>query len=304
MLQQRKGGTTMSGTRTLVIGVLALTTATPAAANPWTRDQGSYYVNLSYTTIGASSYYDPTGETLPIGSSYRQHAVGLYTEVGIIDRWLTGVFDANLYRRSSLEDQGSVHGFGDLRLGLRSGLLVEPLRLTAGLMVGVPTGDPVPDPGPASLPTGDGEPDAELSLSAGKGFGGGGSWWPLKHYAIAELGYWFRTRSRANPSGPAGPAFADAINWRFELGINLPWKVIERAWIMGRVFGSESLAGDDEVQPGFSGLGNGVTHRSYAFEIYVKVWRGLGLSFTRSGAWFARGIAAGAQYRAALSWEV
>ena len=78
---------------------------------------------------------------------------------------------------------------------------------------------------------------------------------------------------------------------------------MERAWIMGRVFGSESLAGEDDAQVGFSGLGNGVTHRSYAVEVYVRLWRGLGLSFARSGAWFARGIAAGAQYRAALSWE-
>lgn len=299
----------------IVVGVclaLALTTA-ETHANPWTRDQGSYYVNLSYATIGATGYYAPGGETVPIGNAYRQHSLGLYGEIGILDRWLTGVVDATLYRHSSVEGQGYVHGLGDLRVGLRSGLLVEPLRLTAGLTVGVPTGDPDPqsageDAGAeliaASLPTGDGEPDVELTLAAGKGFGGPGTFWPLKHYAIAEVGYWLRTRSRARSiAGPSGQDFADAINWRAELGINLPWKVIERVWLIGRVYGSQSLASDEEARVGFSGLGNGVSHQSYGFEVYARLWRGLGLSFSQSGAWFARGIAAGAQYRFALSWE-
>lgn len=282
-------------------------------ANPWTRDQGGHYVNVSYSTISASSYYGPDGAKSPPGNAYSQHNVGLYAEVGILSRYLTGVLDANIYRRSSLETQGYVHGLGDLRLGLRSGLLVQPFRLTAGLTVGLPTGDPVPRPNKgsaagadlsaASLPTGDGEPDVELSLAAGKSFGGV-SWWPLRHYAIAELGYWIRTRTRAVPlAAPANQSFADAINWRAELGVNLPWKIVDRAWVMGRLFGSESFASSEEARFGFAGLGNGVTHRSYGIEIYIRIWRGLGVSYSRSGAWHAAGIAAGAQNRFALSWD-
>jgi len=295
----------------IVTAALLLLTASDARANPWTRAQGGHYVNLSYGTIGATSYHAAGGESVPIGNAYRQHSLGLYGEVGILDRWLTGVVDATLYRRSSLEGQGYVHGLGDLRLGLRSGLLVEPLRLTAGVLVGIPTGDARPqasgDAGAdliaASLPTGDGEPDVELTLSAGKGFGGPGTFWPLRHYAIAEAGYWVRTRSRASGVGSPSGDFADAVNWRAEIGVNLPWAVIERVWFIGRIFGSESLADEDEARLGFSGLGNGVSFRSYGLEVYARLWRGLGLSFSRDGAWFAQGIAAGAQYRVALSWE-
>lgn len=275
-----------------------------AGANPWTRAGGSSYVNLSYATIGASRYYATGSEKLDAGGSYRQHTVALYGEVGIVDRWLTGVVDLGLFRRNQLAEL-SVEGIGDLRVGFRSGLLLAPIRLTVGLIAGIPTGNPDGRLGdPRWAPLGDGEPDLELTLSAGYAVGGAGTRWPIKHYVIGEAGYWVRTHSRSRSFGGGAP-FGDALNWRFETGLNPSWPIVRRLWLIGRVYGSESFASDAEVagELGLTGLGNGVSHRSYGFEAYLRLWRGLGVSAAMNGAFHARGIAAGAHYRFGLSFE-
>src|SRR5213075_1399548 len=101
---------------------------------------------------------------------YSKQLIGLYGELGIVDRWLTLSADATLFRFNRLEDQGSTRGLGDLRIGAWTGLIESPLRLSAGFLVGIPTGDASPRPGASSadpeaqliarsLPTGDGEWD-------------------------------------------------------------------------------------------------------------------------------------------------
>jgi hypothetical protein len=281
-----------------LIGALLLASAT-ARANPWTRDQGSFYANLSFSRIDAESFYSPSKEKQPI-RPYSQISLGFYAEVGLLDRWLTLTLDGTLYRRASIEAQGRTEGIGDLRIGWWSGLLTAPLRLSAGVLVGIPTGDadPSPDAGTApgaeliaaSLPTGDGEVDVEFKLSLGKGFGGGV--WPLKHYAIAEVGYWLRT------SG-----FADAFTYKAELGVQAPYPVIERLWIIARFFGVESFASQEEAASSFSGLGDGVTHNSWGLEAYVRIWRGLGVSAGFDGAFRARNLPAGAPIKFTLSYQ-
>jgi hypothetical protein len=286
----------------LVLGGLAR----DAGANAWTRDQGSYYVNLNYSFITASKLYGPDFQTQPLGSRYTQHTVGLYSEIGIIDRWLTGVVDATLYRNSGLEDQGFVHGIGDLRFGLWSGVVTRPFRLSAGVLVGIPTGDPLPSGEDAetdlianSLPTGDGEPDIELALAAGHAFGGAGSAWPLRHYLVARLGYWIRTRPRDAALG-ATEDFPDAFNWQVELGTRFPWSIGKRLWTIIRIFGSESFSGPELASA--SGLGGGITHRSVSLELFARVWRSFGVSVSAAGAFSARSLPAGAQYKVALSY--
>jgi len=298
-----------SPSRGLILLVLlaASTPTSSAEANAWTRERGSFYAELRYATVSAAGFYGPDFSRLDLGSRYTQHSAGLYVEVGVLDRWLTVVLDSTLYRRASLADQGYAEGLGDLRLGFWSGLLRSPFHLSAGLMIGVPTGDPRPSaPSPAaqlvanSLPTGDGELDVELAVAAGTSFG---RWrfWPLEHYALARVGYWLRTSPRSVAFGSAED-FPDAINWQAELGTRLPsWPVVDRLWLVLRVYGTESFAGPESAA--FSGLGGGVTHRSYSLGLRVRIWRGLAVAFSAAGAFSARNLPAGAYYTTSLSFE-
>lgn len=195
---------------------------------------------------------------------------------------------------------GATQGVGDLRLGLWSGLVTAPFRLTAGLLVGVPLGDSMPSAGAGadpdaelianSQPTGDGEVDFEPTLVLGHSFGGRA--WPLQHFATARVGYWTRTKG-----------FSDAATYQAELGTQVPLPVLERFWLICRLRGVESLAVQGDVQSGFAGLGDGVSCTSLAFELYGRIWEGFGASVSIDIAPRARGIIAAAPSMFALSWQ-
>lgn len=308
-------------TRTTALCLFAATLATSTAAwagNPWTRDQGRFYVNFNYATISAQRFYSPDPEegkiTLPDingdGSpdGYVQHQLGFYSEVGIIDRWLMATFDGVLYRRSTLVNQGTTHGVGDLRLGAWSGLLTWPFNLAVGVMLGIPTGDPVPkvpnqDDTDAQnianlLPTGDGEWDVEFALTGGYSFGGW-RYWPLQHYFKASFGYWLRTTPREVPRGDP-TKFPDSFNWELETGLKFPWTFVERFWLIGRVFGSEPFSAPTNG----TFTGQGVTqHISYGLELFGRIWDGIGAAFSANGAFTAQNLPAGLNLQFKLSYE-
>lgn len=305
----------MSRLSKIALGLLLLSLLSSSAiANPWTRRSGSFYIQPSYSFIAADEFYGPGGNRVPIVDTYLQQHFSLYTEVGVIDRWLTVVYDGVLFRNNEITDVGSTSGLGDMKLGVWSGLITAPVRLSAGLIVGLPTGDPSPTAGPGaqpgadliarSLPTGDGEWDIEFPVAVGHSFGGGGGFWPLEHYAIARVSYWLRTSTRASLPGATSDEFADAVNWHLELGSRLPWTFVDRFWLIFRIFGSESFASDTEAQAaGFSGLGNGVEHRSFGLTLLGRIWNGISASASADGAFSARGIAAGANVKFALIYE-
>lgn len=294
----------MSTLQRPLFAVMATLLLAPAAAqaNPWTRQAGKGYVNLSYQRISAGSFYGPSGDSIAFnGTKFTQQTVNLFAELGVIDRYLTFVFDATLFRRGELSNQGATQGLGDLRFGLWSGIWVHGnMRLAVGMLFGVPSGDAEPAVGgdgqrqgiARSLPTGDGEFDVEARLAFGTSFGGPGTFWPLVHYVRAEAGYWLRTNG-----------FADAFNYHFELGLQAPWPIVRRFWLIARLFGSESFASPEEAATAFSGLGNGVSYASYGLEIYLHIWQGIGVSGAFTGAFRARNLPAGAQLKAALSME-
>lgn len=320
------------GPQVTAAGALAalLIQALPANANPWTRDSGNVYLNLNYSLIAASGVYLPDGGRRDFPDNdrdgnpdrYLQHTVGLYSEIGVIDRWLTATVNLTLLRHSSLTQQASDESFaqrisavgaGDMAVGLWSGLLTWPLRVTIGVVFGIPTGDPVPKADDEEtqltanfLPTGDGEWDAQFVAEVGYALGGGA--YPLLHYGLASAGYWLRTTPRdvgfGNPQD-----FPDAFNWRIEIGTKLPWTFVDRFWFIVRFFGSESFASLADPQgmsagANPSGLGGGVTYRSFGLEIFGRIWRTLGASAGVSGAFFARNLPAAPYIRFALSYEL
>lgn len=322
--------------------VLALVSAWPvtAQAGAWTRDQGHFYVNLNYSRIAATGFFGADFQIYPKRLPgdpqtviYEQHVLGIYGEVGILSRWLTATVEGQLYRHNLAPGQGYTGGLGDLRFGAWTGLVTSPLRLSLGVIVGAPTGDPLPSPGKEaearcdqanrlaeqgapydlracdarlvanSLPTGDGEWDVETRLAAGYGFGGYRRW-PLQHYVTGELGYWARNASRADPL----KTFASNITYKIELGIKLPWRFIDRFWFAGRIAGIESFASLEQIQDvggsrASTGLGNGVTYTAYGFDVSGRVYRGLGISFGLDSAFRARLVAASRNLRVAISYE-
>ena len=287
---------------------------THAGANPWTRDAGHGYVNLNYATLGGDSFYAKIGEPAqPITYDYRQHTVGVYGELGIIDRYVTGMIDSTLFRQSGLATQGYTQGMGDLRVGLWSAVPLDllfpnvsilrasgPFKLAFGLIQGMPTGDADPraatdaadgaDELAAVLPTGDGEWDTEFAMAMGHALKPT-RMWPFEHYCLLRLGYWLRTQG-----------FADAFNWHVELGTRLPMPIVERFTLIVRFFGSESFLNGAPMNGGI-GLGNGVSYRSWGLELFGRVWKGIGASAAINGAFAAQGIIAGAMVRGALSYE-
>lgn len=286
-----------------------------AGAGPWTRSPGNTYLQLSYSRIAAARIFSPDFSIQPLGASYEQHALGAYAEVGLIERWLTASFEGQLFRYNLLVDQGATYGLGDLRLGFWTGLVEKPLRLSAAMLLGIPSGDPSPSAGPGAdaegtliartLPTGDGEADVELRLSLGYSFGRARRW-PLDHYLVAEAGYWFRTRGRSRDlqGNLVFSDFSDAFTYRAELGTKLPFRFLDRFWFIFRMAGLESFASSIEAsRTCATGLGNGVTFNAYGFEVAARVWKGLGLSLGLDSAFRARCVAAGVNLKTGVSVE-
>ena len=288
-------------TRALAGALLLVVLLCPslARAGAWTRDAGHGYVNTSYAEIAASRFYSPDFRVVPI-RPYAQHLVSVYGEVGLVSRWLTATVDGTLFRYNRIADAGATYGAGDWRVGLWTGLVTKPLRLSFGVTVGLPTGDARPNAGAGadadaqeiarSLPTGDGEWDVEGRLALGYSFGGKRRW-PLTHYLVVEAGYWLRT---------AG--FSDDFVYKVELGTGFPWHGFDRFLLILRLAGLESFASNDKAARNATGLGDGVTYTSPGLEVYGRIVRGLGASVAVEGALRARSVPAAAQVRVTLSY--
>jgi hypothetical protein len=281
----------------------------PAAAQAqWTRDLGSGYVNLTVSGLTGSQQYDVEFNKAELPSTYSQIILSLYGEVGLIDRWLTLMVSSELLRRSQLSDQGATLGFGDTELGLFSGLIADPVRLTIGVEVGLPTGDHDPTAGDGadpqaneiarSLPTGDGEFDFEPRVLFGYSFGGDA--WPLSHYLSASFGYAIRTSASFDGERQA---FADALTYHLELGTKFPLPVLDRIWVTLKLHGIESFASAEEAARGASGIGNGVTYTAFEAGLHAEIWAGFGVLLKAGTAFRARSIAAAIPIRGGLFYQ-
>jgi hypothetical protein len=279
-----------------------------AEAQAWTRDMGSGYVNLTFTGLTSSRLYNPDFSKQDLPTTYTQYVLGLYGDVGIIDRWLTLAVSSELFRRNQLSEQGATYGLGDSKIGLYTGILDEPFRLTFGVDVGLPTGDHRPSAGDGadaegeliarSLPTGDGEVDIEPRLLVGYSFGG--DVWPLRHFVSASIGYAFRTSAKVDG---VRQGFADAFTYGLEVGTQIPVFILDRIWFSIRFFGVESFASDQEAATGAVGIGNGVTFTSLGFGVHAKIIGGFGVLFNVETAFRARSIVAAVPIRGGLFYE-
>lgn len=297
----------------VVLALIAASASTPTRthAQAWIRDPGHTYAQLSYRLIRADRLYAPSGDVIDI-RPYRQHALGFYGEVGVVDRWLMVNASGDLWRRQVLVGQGATSGLGDLRVGLWSGLLEAPFRLALGLEVGLPTGDPAPrvgedDAGAQAiadvLPTGDGEVDVHVRLAAGHGV----SYRRTQQYVTGDVGYWIRNTPRDAPESLGGaPAIRDQLSFRVETGWKIDRPVLERFWIVARVTGLLVVQDRDASTASvarFAGLGDGVEYVSFGLELAAHLGAGVNLSFGMDGAFHAQNVPAAPQWKLGLSWE-
>ncbi|MEM6959180.1 MAG: hypothetical protein AAF645_26090 [Myxococcota bacterium] len=296
----------------LALALAAGATASSADAQAWIRDPGSVYVNLGYRTIGAERFYAPDGSRAGGGDiGYRQHSIALYAEAGIVDRWLMATVDGEIFRRNRLRDQGATTGLGDLRVGLWTGLLEGPVNLSFGVLVGLPTGDPVPqgDDEAASniavlLPTGDGEWDVTPTFALGYGFG----WLRVQQFVQATAGYSIRTTPREAAFGEALD-IRDQFHYRLETGIRIDRPVLDRFWFIlrfaGQVTVQERDLEDGALRPrqGAVGLGDAAEFHSVGLETLFDIYGGFGMGFGVDGAFAARNVPAGAAVKLSLTYE-
>ena len=262
--------------------------STPAAAGPWTRDQGHGFVITGWSRIAATSVFAADGSTVPI-RRYEQNAWSGYGELGLVSRWLTATVESTLVRDNQQGDDHTA-GMGEWRFGAWSGVVVRPVRLSLGATVTVPLGSPTPrDVGAGRLPLGSGEFQLDLRAAFGWSWNGGRRW-PLRHYFVVEAGYWRRE------------LFADSFVYRAELGLQLPWRVVDRLWIIGRLIGVESFASAARASSDPTGLDDGFTVVAPGVEGVVRLWRGLSVGAGFETALRARAVAAGRQLHAGVSW--
>lgn len=313
----------------LALSLPSLAAPSRASAQAWVRDAGSGYVQLGYRVIrDADRFYTPDGDTTAF-APYSQHSLNLYGELGLIDRWLQVTVAGELFRRNVLVDQAAVAGVGDFRVGVYSGLYEPessgrddpfPVRITAGIELGLPTGDPNPDPGVAStdpsfaqldafantLPTGDGEVDVTFRLLAGWGTRIQRRGRPsLDVYATGGVGYALRTQPRGLPDIFAGTGdIRDQLQTRLELGIRSNRAVLERFWFIVRHSGLYVVQNRNaRGQQGFAGVGDGVEVTGVGVVVSARLWDTLAVSFGADGALAARNLPAQAAYDLSLSYE-
>jgi hypothetical protein len=286
----------------VLLWAIVVCTLYPATADAqaWLRDPGKVYVQTSYFYLRAGSFFGPDGNTFPLeDGDYVQHVLAFYAEAGVVDRWLMLTLAGELFRRNVLENRGATTGVGDFRLGAWTAIVEKPVRLSAGFLVGLPTGDPSPNAGPnatpeeeaiaRSLPTGDGEIDFNFRLALGYSFGGGK--WPFQHYLLAEVGYALRTQG-----------LTDQFVYRGEFGARVDRRGWDRVLVIGRLQGAELLGDAAFDPPTFSGLAE-FSVLSPGFEVLVRVWDQINVGFSRSSAFRAKNLPASPLYKFTVSWE-
>ena len=87
----------------------------PASAGAWTREPGGFFASVAYQRISAESFYGPDFSKIPI-RPYTQQSVSAYAELGVVQRWLTLMFDGG----STVEGAALNGCWGSCHMDLRT----------------------------------------------------------------------------------------------------------------------------------------------------------------------------------------
>lgn len=273
----------------LALCALCLIVARPGHAQAWIASPGDGYASVGVQVISGSKAFNNAGDIGPIEDIYRQTSYTAYAEVGVIERWLMVTAGGELYRRNTWEGHVRTQGMGDVRLGAWTGLVQERVNVSAGVELGIPTGDGAPTWAfppddeaiglALALPTGDGEVDVTPRVAFGTALGG--ARWPLEHYVQLTAGARLRTRGLHH-----------GASWSAEVGTSGPASIyLDRLWLVLRVAGEETFA-PTGTGGGFTGLGDGVAWRSYELALRLEIVAGIGVWGRYASAFSARNVIA------------
>lgn len=169
----------------IAIVLVALSCQTLAAA--WVRAPGETQIGMGVSYTSANKVYDDAGKTPGI-PRFTEIATNIFAEHGLTDRLTLGAALPLLNLHSAedmtlLANERRHTGIGDAVASGRYQILQGPVLLSAGLDLGLPTGDKN-----AAIPTGDGEFSLLPKVSAAGGFQIG-----LPVFYLLSAGYHKRT---------------------------------------------------------------------------------------------------------------
>ena len=207
----------------ILITLICLAAASSAWAGAWCMQPGAFYGKLSYNQYFTVYTFDKHGSSKrnANGSTFRDINYTFYGEYGLAEK--VTLFSSIAYKNLKshlkfIEDSRLTsstkryHGFGDLELGLKYGLLKEPVVLSCQFLTKTAWFYDRDE----EAPPGNNQNDYELKLLMGK------SLWPFPGYWGLELGYRWRTD---NPS--------DEYRYLLEFGISITDKISFRIKLDG-----------------------------------------------------------------------
>jgi hypothetical protein len=172
----------MRAIRWSLVCLLSVWPLSSALAGPWTLPRNHFYLQVGTSFSVDSGRFDPDGKLIPLqvqktktdvftlnDSNLQQLLSDFYFEYGLIDS-LTIFGDLPFLNSMRQLNKGgniqySATNVGDLMLGGRIGILLDPLVFALEARLTFPTGDVS-----ALIPTGQGDFRGELRLVAGKAF--------------------------------------------------------------------------------------------------------------------------------------
>ncbi len=195
----------------------------PAFAGAWVLPRGKSWAGLSLMFQDTTERYFLDTRRVPYFFEGRSRTAAAFFDYrrGLVDR-LEAFAQLPVYslRFDDLADRRRSTGLGDVRLGLRYGVLKAPLVATLGAAIKFPTGNFVNDA--EVIPVGEGQYDVEVTGELGR------SLWPRPGYVTALIGYRLRTANRDVGIDPG-----DEVFWSLEGG----YTVVGRMGLKGVVRG-------------------------------------------------------------------
>jgi hypothetical protein len=221
----------------LIVAVLCISSA--AFAGAWTKPRNHFYLQLGTSFSWAGERFNHVGDKGTIvvkkfadparfdqnNSNFQQILSDLYFEFGLFNR-ITLFGDLTLNAMRQRNTGGDINyatvGLGDTLLGLRAGLLLDPVAIALEARMTAPSGDVN-----AVIPKGTGDFRGELRLALAKAFDRVPIWINF------EFGFTLRGTAELNPPMPGAPRplvkYAPEVAIHGEVGGSLVrWKGADR----------------------------------------------------------------------------
>ncbi len=255
----------LRGLLTYAVVLMALFSSSKSyAQSGWVKEKNEGYAKVSFSFFSSGDYYGLGGELNSTATEFNYNAVNLYGEYGITKR-LTTTVNFPVYRSNSLETSELVSGIGDVRIGIKYGILRGKYPLSLSVSSEIPTGkemlfanSKMPDPisgliNTINLPTGDGEFNVWTTLAVSR------SLHPVPVYLSLYASHNNRTED-----------FTDQFQWGFEAGY-----IFSEAFMLRGKLTQLTTLGDD-INPNVNFIfGEGTEYMSYSFEAayrFIENW--------------------------------